>query len=525
DISDPNNPIYFTVAEDVGHGVPYPHENYYRSHEGFLDISGDIVVWEGDGDIYGADISDLDDIKVFPICTAPERQFDPAVSDHRVVWTDERDDIGDIYGADISDPTNVREFAVWAGPGWQLQADIDGPIIVFSDGDDWSGRIRARCVTREYGLVDVVIPDYPRGGGPQVDGTTITWVYSYRVQGVQLNFGYGLMDGPIENLTTGSRHDYIQHAVSSATDGDVILVPEGTYAEKVRFGGRNVTVTSADPQDPAVRAATVITGGGQLVAFDTEETADCLFTGFTVTGGSFGIFCNGSTPTISHCDVTGNRDGGIKLWGASQATVTDCTITANRIGVEMWADTATRRILRSKPTLRNCIIAGNREYGVMGSDPTVENCTIADNLWTGLYCSSPVLTNSIVYFNNEGGDNVAARKKLTATYSDIQGGWPGEGNIDVDPLFVARGSWTEAGEWIPGDYHLKSEGWSWDMVQGLWAWDEATSPCIDAGDPSLPLGEEILCEAGDPLGERATNSRLNMGAYGGTAEASLAPLP
>jgi hypothetical protein len=63
------------------------------------------------------------------------------------------------------------------------------------------------------------------------------------------------------------------------------------------------------------------------------------------------------------------------------------------------------------------------------------------------------------------------------------------------------------------------------MVQGVWAWDEATSPCIDAGDPDLPLGEEISCEAGDPLSERASNSRINMGAYGGTAEASLAPQP
>jgi len=133
------------------------------------------------------------------------------------------------------------------------------------------------------------------------------------------------------------------------------------------------------------------------------------------------------------------------------------------------------------------------------------------------------VANSIVYFNNNGAENVVATKTLSATHSDIQGGWPGTGNIDADPLFVARGSWTDAGEWLPGDYHLKSEGWSWDVLQNAWSWDDVTSPCIDAGDSSASMGDEMPCEAGDVFSERATNAQLNMGAYGGTSEASLAP--
>jgi hypothetical protein len=189
----------------------------------------------------------------------------------------------------------------------------------------------------------------------------------------------------------------------------------------------------------------------------------------------------------------------------------------------MWADVASRRILRNEATLTNCLITGSQKYGILGGNPRVENCTIADNLWHGLSAASPIVTNSIVYFNNEGGENVTATKTLTVSYSDIQGGAPGAGNIDVDPLFVTRGGWTELGDWVAGDYHLQSAGWSWDALQGVWAWDEATSPCIDAGDPSAALGEEIPCEDGDPLGERAVNTAINMGAYGGTIEASLAP--
>jgi len=62
-----------------------------------------------------------------------------------------------------------------------------------------------------------------------------------------------------------------------------------------------------------------------------------------------------------------------------------------------------------------------------------------------------------------------ASGSVTATYSDIQYGWAGTGNIDSDPGFT-------------GDYHLQSG-----------------SPCIDTGDPASAL---------DPDGTRA-----DMGAY------------
>jgi hypothetical protein len=40
-----------------------------------------------------------------------------------------------------------------------------------------------------------------------------------------------------------------------------------------------------------------------------------------------------------------------------------------------------------------------------------------------------------------------------------------------------------------------------------------SSPCIDAGDPTQPVLEEPAPDGG----------RINMGAYGGTAEASKSP--
>jgi hypothetical protein len=64
-----------------------------------------------------------------------------------------------------------------------------------------------------------------------------------------------------------------------------------------------------------------------------------------------------------------------------------------------------------------------------------------------------------------------------------------------------------------GDYHLKSQAGRWDPAGQSWVPDEVTSPCIDAGDPNSPAGAEP-----EPNG-----GRVNMGAYGGTGEASKSP--
>ena len=59
-----------------------------------------------------------------------------------------------------------------------------------------------------------------------------------------------------------------------------------------------------------------------------------------------------------------------------------------------------------------------------------------------------------------------------------------------------------------GDYHLQSTAGSWHG--GTFSADGADSPCIDAGDPTAPVGAEPAPNGG----------RINLGAYGGTAQAS-----
>jgi hypothetical protein len=122
--------------------------------------------------------------------------------------------------------------------------------------------------------------------------------------------------------------------------------------------------------------------------------------------------------------------------------------------------------------------------------------------------------------------------RLTITYCDVQGGRDAvnadEGcelywsdNIESDPYFADSGSWDtndtpeDASDdfWIGGDYHLKSQARHWDSVGESWVVDDVTSPCIDAGDPNSAVAFEPFPNGGI----------VNMGAYGGTAEASKSP--
>ena len=81
----------------------------------------------------------------------------------------------------------------------------------------------------------------------------------------------------------------------------------------------------------------------------------------------------------------------------------------------------------------------------------------------------------------------------------------GSGNIDADPLFADPEN---------GDYHLKSEFGRWDPTAnngaGGFVLNAETSPCIDGGDPESDYCRETQRNGG----------RINMGAYGGTLEAS-----
>jgi len=403
------------------------------------------------------------------------------------------------------------------------------PVVIDSVALDFL-RNEPRCTNvtgnPENYLHEMALADNPASGtiyDPENDGTPLAsmgvhehWNNAVdRQYSRNLGTGNGIElfvprmtspDGPVQNVTTGERYDYIRLAVSDAAQGDQIVVSPGVYHESIDFAGKNLTVRSTDPCDPAVVAATAINGSLRAVIFSGGEDANCVLAGFTITDTNSAIYCSDASPTIANCRLVANADAGIKLWENCNPTITDCFIADNAgAGIRMEAPRQGRFVYFNYATIVNSIIAGNQHSGISGDIPTVRNCTIVGNRQHGISARDSTVSNSIIYYNGLGGalPQISGFSN-TVTYSNVQGSWPGEGNIDADPSFVELGYWADPARptvpvapddpdvvWVHGDYHLR--------------WD---SPCADAGDPDFVATIAETDIDGEP---RIIAGRVDMG--------------
>ena len=355
---------------------------------------------------------------------------------------------------------------------------------------------------------------------------------------------------PGEDGSAEHPFDAIQEAIGAAYDGDVVIVLDGTYTSTgnrdIDFGGKAITLRSENGPDNCI----IDCNGTEAEPhrgfyFHSGEDANSVVHGFTIRNGyasedvvegtvlepGGAIYCNNSSPTIIRCIITNNsaRHGGAIFCAYSGITITSSVIKENTVerhggGIYCVYDTG------NTPKIANCVFAGNSADVDGGgircweSDPTIVNCTFSQNVGLngGAIAlssnSSPSLINCILWANSatSSGYEIFRLSNCTPTfrYCDIRGcgesgvGWnsslgtDGGGNIDDDPNFADPSN---------NDYHLKSEAGRWDPNSQSWVQDDVTSPCIDAGDPNSDWTAELW-----PNGKR-----INMGAYGGTPEASM----
>jgi hypothetical protein len=261
------------------------------------------------------------------------------------------------------------------------------------------------------------------------------------------------------------------------------------------------------------------TGGGMVNTTSSPTLTDCTFDGNSSKSGGGMVNSFGSNSILTGCIFEGNfssgAGGGMENLRDSSPAVINCRFIENSAA---WDGGGMSNKKNSNPTLTNCIFAGNtavRSGGGMYNDfssPQLTHCTFSGNsarLSGGIknLSSEPILSNCILWGDMPDELDSPASVLQWATfprYCNIQGGCPGEGNIDSDPLFADANS---------GDYHLKSEAGRWDPTSESWVKDDVTSPGIDAGEPNSPVAFEPFPNGGI----------VNMGAYGGTAEASKSP--
>jgi len=244
--------------------------------------------------------------------------------------------------------------------------------------------------------------------------------------------------------------------------------------------------------------STTASGGG-IMACDANIVNNVIKnnragSGAAIRGGNGDVVGN----LVSGNVAIASNGGGIV---SSEGIVKENIITRNH---------SSRFILDCRHISNNFIV-GNRSYSFAiirnyYSNNTIKNNIIAFNRCpTDAAIHGPCNNSYNCFWLNEGGNFSGGASK-------------GIGEIIVDPLFITSGYWDPNGTvenladdfWVDGDYHLKSEAGRWDPNTETWVIDTVTSFCIDFGDPCDTIGYEPNPNGG----------RINMGAYGGTWEAS-----
>jgi len=295
---------------------------------------------------------------------------------------------------------------------------------------------------------------------------------------------------------SGKPYTTIQSAITAATTGDTILVYDGTYKETI-IVGKKLIVKSVNGSGSTTIDATGHGSMTSAVAFSSGLGRDTELDGFTIAHGvnfqGGNINCYNSSPTISNCFVYGGGSvygAGIYCAGVASPLIANCVISGNlcAYGGGIYCKSS------ASPTIMNCTISQNRT----DNDGSITNASGA-----GIFCDSASATviNTIIWGNTANGVpntiHLKSGSSVSVSYSDIEGGWTGTGNIGSDPQFVMQGYWSNNGTayigddyWVPGDFHL-----------------QAISPCIDNGTSS---GAPSIDIEGTP---RHQGAGFDMGAY------------
>ncbi|MFC1461710.1 right-handed parallel beta-helix repeat-containing protein [Verrucomicrobiota bacterium] len=269
---------------------------------------------------------------------------------------------------------------------------------------------------------------------------------------------------------------------------ETIDIYDGTYEGQVTITDRgHITLRAADGQSPVIDAT------NETYGVYIDSSAGVTISGFEITGASsYGVRARANYATVELNEIYGNGSAGIYIeignGGFGQDAMIRYNVAYNNSG---W---------------------GIHVYGYNNGSSRVLNNTCYNNTFGGI-CNGInslkcVIKNNISA-NNGGLDYQMASGSNTyncSTDESADDRPPGTGCLtNTNPVFVDTAS---------NDFHVKSGEGTWNGSR--WTrYPSEHSPCIDAGDPDDSVGAEPAPNGG----------RINMGAYGETAEASKSLVP
>ena len=276
---------------------------------------------------------------------------------------------------------------------------------------------------------------------------------------------------PLENGTRTHPYDAIQKAINVVTNGQVVLVLDGTYSGLGNFdisiGAKKVKVLSHNGPETTFLDTL---GAGRGFWLHSGEGTNTVISGFMIrTWKNFsdlaGIVIDGTKPRIENCKFYDCGDFGIKCLNGASPTLTGLTVDSCKGGI-LCQSSAT-------PLIESCFVVSNAAHhgsGICvesGAIPVIINTVITRNSATdrggGLFvgAGSSVTSINCTVVNNSAGVSGGGLLTEGITYirnmiiwtntapvnpgiyrpsgtvnianSDVQQTWPGTTN--VNPVF------------------------------------------------------------------------------------------
>jgi predicted GH43/DUF377 family glycosyl hydrolase len=329
------------------------------------------------------------------------------------------------------------------------------------------------------------------------------WHISYVTSTDGVNWNR-FLDGPV---LTGADGEWDEGSVGPGS----VLYDGTTYHMWYEANGQIGYAWSEDgiswtkfPGNPVLEPGEPGQHGKPVVTFE-DGSDGAVLDGFTITGGKSdqagGVDADHQDITIRRCRIQNNyADGSPYHSGGGGVKGDNLTIEDSRIiNNEVQSGASGVRVGKGHLTMVNTLVADNLgDEGLhLNGAASLMNVTIAGNApgtgrpgvnFNPQAGGTMEVVNSIIYGNGSADAfHVRDRDWIQVSYSDIERGWPGESNIDADPLFVDAAN---------GDYHLQKH-----------------SPAIDAGAnagaPDHDLDGAPRPWDGDEDGQAVTD----MGAY------------
>ena len=175
-------------------------------------------------------------------------------------------------------------------------------------------------------------------------------------------------NGPVQNVTKGTRYDYISQAVQDANEGDTIVAAPGTYRETVDFGGKNVIRAVRGPERSCGRRRHDHRrqhAGSRLLRRRGRQLHP---RGLHDHRGDAGHLLPQRLADHSQLPDRGQRRGRDQDCRKRQSERwLNCIIDGNGgPGIDMTAAKGGRFIKYNFATIAHCVIVGNAKEGILG---------------------------------------------------------------------------------------------------------------------------------------------------------------